>query len=251
MPNRAPCIFCGKWDSRPSKEDVIPKWIARKFGKQNWENKSIHSNRVFTTRGTLGLFTRAPCTRCNNEWMSQLESEAKPILGPLIDGVPTELTTEQQRIVALWFLKTCIVHEALHDENPRYFRWMECRMLMKFRMFPPITWVFLGRYIGSGDILTREQPMNLELGEADTANPQSAYGYSVTFAINQLALQIFTVRPPENFNLGNIGFKMSPDWHRATVQIWPPIGPVNWPPPAAFDDAGFELLTDRWRMLKP
>jgi hypothetical protein len=185
--------------------------------------------------------------------MSRLESAAKPILDPLIDGVPTELTAEQQRIVALWFLKTCIMHEALHDENPRYFRWMERRVLMKFMMFPPITWVFLGRYIGSGDILTREQPMDLDLnfGVASSANPQTTYGYSVTFAINQLALQLFTVRPPENFNTTNIGFKMSSDWHRATVQIWPVIGTVKWPPPAAFDDEGFLLLTDRWKMLKP
>jgi hypothetical protein len=243
-----PCIFCGKGDSKPHKEDVLPKWIAREFGNDPWEIKSQTSDRTFKARNHLGLVSRAPCTQCNNGWMSKLESAAKPVIAPLMNDTPSELTPEQQLVIARWLVKTCIMHEVLNNDNPRYFRAVERKALMKHLAVPPITWVFLGRYIGDVDILTREVPMDLNIGEPE--NAQETYGYSATFAIKRLALQIFTVRPPKNFKK-SLAFKMSRQWDRATVQIWPVLGTVNWPPPYFFDDEGFEILTDRWKTLKP
>jgi hypothetical protein len=249
MPNNPPCIFCDNAASRHPKEDVLPKWIAREFGDEVWRIQSEHSDRVFGARNHLGLVSREVCERCNHEWMSQLESAAKPILVPMMHDIALELTPQHQHIIALWFLKTCIMHEVLHDENPRYFSVVDRKALMSFGATPPATFIFLGRYIGSFDIITRENPMDLFFRDGEDP---VMYGYSATFAIKQLALQLFTFHAPKNLpDDSTIRFKMPADWDRVTIQIWPVLGNARWPPPFFFDDEGFELFANRWKTLKP
>jgi hypothetical protein len=250
MSKHPPCIFCGKSGSKPhDKEDVLPKWIAREFGDEVWKIQSQHSDRVFGARGHLGLVSREVCKQCNNVWMSQLESAAKPILKPMMDGIPSELTPQQQHIVALWFLKTCIMHEVLHDENPRFFSDVDRKALMGFGAISPATLVFLAHYVGNFDILTRENPMDLFFGEGEDP---ATYGYSATFAIKQLALQIFTFHTPKHLPPNStIRLRMSADWDRAVIQIWPILGNANWPPPFLFNDEGFEQFTERWKTPQP
>jgi hypothetical protein len=52
---------------------------------------------------------RAVCRRCNNEWMSDLENQTKPLLIPLFAGQETRLYPEAQRQIATWIsLKTMV-----------------------------------------------------------------------------------------------------------------------------------------------
>jgi hypothetical protein len=51
------------------------------------------------------------CQRCNNGWMSELEKSIKPILGPMLRGWPTRITTDSQRLLSRWIEKTVLVYE--------------------------------------------------------------------------------------------------------------------------------------------
>lgn len=250
MPKHRLCMFCGEASTtKHHKEDVLPKWIAREFPDDVWNISNHDASRTYQTRGELGLTTRGPCTKCNNGWMSKLESMARPVLAPLMHGTPSELTKREQYIITLWFLKTCMVHEFLQPEKAPYFRDVERKALMQSLAIPPITWLFLGRYIGERTIMTSEMAMNLTVGEE--ANPKTTNGYSATFAIKQLALQVFTVHRPEGVKTDTFGFKMSRQWDTATVQIWPILGLARWPQSVYFDDEGFEVLAARWLSIRP
>src|SRR5882724_3160928 len=96
MPEYSTCIFCNQNDSKPSREDVLARWIAREFPNTRWNVRRVkfpmgdpenpQSEDKFVTHGNLGMISRAPCERCNNTWMSALESGVKPILAPLMHG---------------------------------------------------------------------------------------------------------------------------------------------------------------------
>jgi hypothetical protein len=58
------------------------------------------------TGHTINTTVRAFCKSCNNGWMSDLESKAKPILEPMLTGTPKALGTSDQTLLATWVIKT-------------------------------------------------------------------------------------------------------------------------------------------------
>jgi hypothetical protein len=205
----------------------------------------------FLTHGNLGMISRAPCERCNNTWMSALESAAKPILAPLMHGNEAVLTPEEQLLIVRWFIKTIIMYEFLGGEErgPKYFQPAERHALMQSLSVPVQTLFFLGRYGGEQDIITRESRLPLIVTQPVSLEPIEIEGYTATIAIKQLALQVFSVRWPPDPVIGSLQFSIPGNWDDAVVDIGPTTGNVKWPPPAYFDDPGFGLFMNRWTTL--
>jgi hypothetical protein len=246
MATKNPCIFCGKHSSnKHHKEDVLPKWIAREFP-GNWRTVFGHSGRTFAKRGEIGIVSRKPCTECNNGWMSRLESAAKPILIPLMKGIATDLTPDQQKVISAWLLKTCIMVEVYDATNPDYFEARDRKALKESLAIPEQTSIFLARYVGAHEIRIHEMPVDLAFGPLE--NAAWSYGYSATLAIKQLAFQIFSFRAPENLRLSAIEIPQL--WSEATIQAWPIGGNVRWPPNLAMDDKAFDHFANRWGKLR-
>jgi hypothetical protein len=263
-PNKKPhskyevCAFCGGNDSPKHKEELLAKWIAREYGKKGvWKIKSGQSSKNFRAHLNLGLVSRAPCKRCNNGWLSALERAVKPILSPLFRGTPSMLTTEEQSIITRWFLKTAMMYE-FDDENPHehYFTAEDRKAVMESLMVPPETFVFLAHHVShTMDIRVRARyvplkgferhipPEGLELPKVHPDDARDYQGYSITFAIGQLAVQLLSLRrPPESKPIALI---FQHNWDGATVQIWPIKGSVNWPPRLSLGDTGFAAFTER------
>ena len=101
------CVFCGRSDGPFHKEDVLPKWIVKSL---DVARVRIHNTtpEPFIVSKSMGVVTRAPCQRCNNGWMSDLEQAVRPFLEPMIHGQPVDLDSDAQTAVAQWFLKTFI-----------------------------------------------------------------------------------------------------------------------------------------------
>lgn len=108
------CIFCGR---RPvTKEDAWPVWLVEHVGR----------GRIRVTRGSgarakthvsnrIVQRVSCACRECNNGWMGNLESLTKPILSPMVDGVPTELTGLSQAVLSVWAVKTLMVFDSIGD----------------------------------------------------------------------------------------------------------------------------------------
>ncbi len=58
------------------------------------------------------------CAKCNNGWLSRIQQETKPILGPLTQGQPAVLGREAQEKLATWITMATITAEYL-NYNPR------------------------------------------------------------------------------------------------------------------------------------
>lgn len=117
------CIFCGK-TGRRSREHIHPKWMRRHF--PNTRPKTTHSVRhrdeaikdgKLARPGDFFAQTlRVVCARCNNGWMSQLQTEAKPYLERLIEGDWENFDAIGRSIVARWAVMYAMVGE--FDDPP-------------------------------------------------------------------------------------------------------------------------------------
>ena len=82
------CIFCG--GAALTREHVWPAWFLKEHAKTPVVMERTGSRTVTLPMATLQLVLRRVCASCNNEWMSRLENAAKPLLSPVIRGLPDE-----------------------------------------------------------------------------------------------------------------------------------------------------------------
>src|SRR5215218_6384613 len=105
------CAFCGVPGA--TKQHIWPKWLNTTF----YPRASHHLELIESTLPVEGTPSpphkireggansrkiRNICKRCNNEWMSQLEMAAKPLVLPLITGKRVILEEFAQRRIAAW-----------------------------------------------------------------------------------------------------------------------------------------------------
>lgn len=128
-PEKRQCAFC---PSRPdSREHVFGEWMAPVLGIDPKDVETIytHSYAVDPDHVAMGIETvfrssirprsgnpagrkeQMVCRKCNNEWMSRLETMVAPVLTPLVHGQTTELSPSDQEVLARWADKTAIVWE--------------------------------------------------------------------------------------------------------------------------------------------
>jgi hypothetical protein len=162
---------------------------------------------------------------------------------------PASNQSTQQLVVAQWLTKTVMAFEFTGVKgSPIFFSSIERQVFMRSLAIPAGTLMFLGSYVGSHQMFARETRPAFQDADADLSSRDEMRGYSVTFAIKHLALQIITFRRPENPSSGVDTIQIRGDWSSAEVQIWPLVDDtVRWPPPEHFDDEGFDLFVNRWR----
>ena len=131
------CIFCG--NGKLTAEHFWPEWASsllpngRELSYYDFASKFDRTTgRVDVTKNykRQGSVTtkrlRVVCAPCNNGWMSQLESGAKPILSPMAKGAKLAITPEMQEKLATWIaLKVMvaehnIIKEVVSDETVRH-----------------------------------------------------------------------------------------------------------------------------------
>lgn len=98
-----------------SKEHLWPNWMEAYFSKHkrrdetsgDFKRSRNSGSKLKTTQWTRdgGPHTkklRVVCEDCNSTWMSELETEAKKYLEPMLLGRPLLLDTEAQRVMSEW-----------------------------------------------------------------------------------------------------------------------------------------------------
>jgi hypothetical protein len=172
------------------------------------------------------LIVRAPCAPCNNGWMSQLESEAKPIIEALLDGYLKSVDYPSQLILAAWAVKTAMVLEGFDPNRPLFYLGEERAQMRAGRTLPQRTGVWIAKCVNQRDFYSARTDHTTEPG------PDSCQALAVTMAFGALAFQVFTLRapaatPPEI----NVPCKSrSVPWDDTLVQMWPASQePKPWP----------------------
>ena len=275
------CVLCGS-SADLTEEDVIPKWMVRAFNargrvtltasEEAAEPHETRSLKRFQVTLDDGL-----CRRCNNELLSRLENEVKPVLGPMaVQCQPTVLSLAAQRLLAVWAIKTVYLMElALLRRYPSMRRvggyqpsisetgWMLAQ-LEQYRPElvepPPRSMVWLAcwdvRKLGDVDLqsgLIKGSMVKYVPSEAPLRSPKGGevVGHFSTLSIGFVVFQVFTVdyieadaQKAEVWNPGP-----PPSVAGSIRLIWPHrlrAGEVAWPP-LAFPNDNFDRLVT-WDM---
>lgn len=129
---RKPCIFCGDSNKRLTEEHIFPDWLRKEFPGQPdsthvsiWQEKNPfaflaeHPNRVsarrlheFKNGAVRSISVRCVCDVCNNVWMSDLETKAKPLLSEVMRDTALILGTSEQQLLCRWAVLKSMVLDA-------------------------------------------------------------------------------------------------------------------------------------------
>jgi hypothetical protein len=116
------CLFCG--GNRLSKEHIWPQWTSDLLPKAaagaHIEHFMVRTSKIGATlrqerKQRPGQVTtkkiRVVCVKCNNEWMSVLESSVKTFMPSMMLGHPITLSQESQQLFVQWVTLKLLVAE--------------------------------------------------------------------------------------------------------------------------------------------
>ena len=238
------CIFCGS-DRELTKEHAWPSWLSNHFSTRFAFRKGFRltsdqwGQRISDRRVKgLDLTVNRICAECNNGWMSRLETEAMPLLSPLIDGKHRAIWSDEQAIISAWFIKTAMVFEfTAGSSREPYYTDEERRGVRAERAIPRSTIILLGGYRGDGyQGFTQDRDLNV----------QSEGGSTYRRYVNVLSighLLMFAVSDGLRENLAEVPWPDDQDVEETWVSIWPSHGPQTWPPMRTFETSELTKLS--------
>src|ERR1700730_13572483 len=119
------CIFCG--ERADTKEHLFPDWVNRLIEETSFQGQFLEmtaqgiERRRYDSNQAAHLEARIVSHRCNHHWMSDLETAASELIGPLATGYANMLGTADQLLVAQWAAKTAMVGEWIIGSKPLAF----------------------------------------------------------------------------------------------------------------------------------
>ena len=177
--------------------------------------------------------TASVCVTCNNRWLSVLEKDIQPVLGPLIEGKERTLAPDEQRLLATWAVKTALMLD-LASGNPLIATGFYYDLRLR-RCPLPSQVVWLGAYRDS-QYAAWASHQALHVG-ISTIEPPNAF--VSTFTAFRAVFQVVGHLTRGNMNLDDRRLLAA-----ALARIWPPRDePIDWPPrKLAFGDESLAEL---------
>jgi hypothetical protein len=239
------CIFCGR-DRTLSAEHVYSAWLRPYLHKHPEDGDGTHHH-IHIHRGGPDVQTysappatqtvRSVCAECNNGWMSQLESGAKPCLESMIKGHQRTYYAGGQELIATWLVKTALVSGSKFDPRlPASFY----TDLYETRKPSPNTRVWIAGTAYEGQHYIDYRPLrSVADGEPRPEAPIIPNAYSAVLAVGQFAGMIVSWE-------GQVPSMDRIESHYGPALIELLQGhPVTWPPRGGrLDFRGLEDLAD-------
>jgi hypothetical protein len=219
------CIFCA--NPADSNEDLFPRWILKRVVTREPLYRQVGDSAPTITEDQE---VRLPCVcqKCNNTWMSGMESTIKKFLGPMIEDLSLQLDRQNQQNIAEWAVKGAMCNDTV-DPHPRFFTVAECQAFKQLRTIPERTLVFAARFTGrsldsNGVDFTLIEPKSGEL---------LVRGHVYSLMVGHVVLQVLSWHPQPQHEEKIIRIKAADGpWDKLTVQVWPiEKKSVTWPPP--------------------
>lgn len=234
------CIFCG--GSPTTKEHLWPDWARRLLGdveplshrqhaRQDGREPIDREWRTPPFRTTV----KAVCAGCNNGWMSRLESRAKLLLLPMLEGRGRELHQDGQRTLAAWALKTAMMVEHTLGPEKRVVPEEEHAYLLEHEHPSEHVVIWMATYIGSMPGACRLFGLDADVTQGPDRGRRDMWGVTVT--LGSVVFQAFgtTIGPLLE------GLEIN---HPGVQQIWPYQRSFTWTPRAGFADEDLAAFAD-------
>lgn len=251
------CIFCGRAGDI-SKEHLFGRWLREFFPRDEhskhratytaWLDESgSHTpaeKREFK-QGHIGSKSlKVACQRCNNGWLSQLESRVRPALAPLIAGERCNLTGNLQMPLATWAAKTAMVAEHFRP-NEDGISQNERTSLMN-TLTPPAKWfVWIAAYKGEKWRELSIGQIRVALNPKPVAKPSDAmyYAQATTFGVGHVLFCVVSGSSPD------MELRFGGRDTDGLFQIWPAHPrSILWPPKNILGDEQADTVANilRW-----
>lgn len=235
------CIFCGKRDL--TKEHIFPQWISRTFAKlgpgtfdlEMVNDSGLRQPLRWINKKAIELTVKVVCESCNEGWMAALESQAIPLLTPLIRGEPRRLDSPACKILTAWTFKTTLLAEYAYPEAPHFFI-DEAASFYRDHKVPSMT-VQIGAYHGS------EYSLRHKMGHVNLVGDRGIHyrGCASTFVIGHSLLHLWSARFPQAIESVEVAYP--PEFMERLLLMWPaPAASIQWPPLTLFADSDLANL---------
>ena len=134
------------------------------------------------------------CAECNNGWMSDLESEAQPILGPLILGHSARLTEHDQNVLARWTFKTVLACDFMYADRAEAKSWNTPIPPKTYHDFfesrrPPSPDAIIWMAGYDGDRVAQVARYGRGFSR-DKDSPPTTFGYATTLGVGGVVFQV-------------------------------------------------------------
>lgn len=190
---------------------------------------------------------RVVCRSCNSGWMSEMETEAKPFLGPLIAGQPIALNAQAKRTLERWVALKVLVADNLsyegHPPNPVFDQTVR-EAFKETRIIPVGFKIWIGRQNGAKwetGFLRRAASLGFTASLQPSYKPRG-FGHNiqtVTWGIGKLL--IYVIASSEEILMSHIVELFRAP--AALVQIRPNNGKdILWPINIIFTDRTIDRL---------
>jgi hypothetical protein len=220
-----PCIFCGK--PADSKEDLFPRWILKRVKTRQPLHRQIGEAPAEITEDQE-VRIQCVCQKCNNTWMSRMETTVTKFMGPMIEGICFSLDRQNQQNLAEWAIKCAMCNDAV-DVHPRFFTEAECSAFKQKRTIPDRTLVFVAHFTGRSLDSNGVDFTLIEPGKGTLL----VRGHVYNVMVGHVVLQVLSWHPEPEHEDKIIRFRTADEpWDRLTIQIWPiEKKSVEWYPP--------------------
>lgn len=223
------CAFCGTTGTDFRPEHWVSQWISRATiprgkgilhrgpGGEPWLNRIVD------------LTVDHVCPDCNHHWMSDIETNSRGLVLPLIEGemAPKTFNAAEMQQIATWcFMKALTLELGRPPEQPRTYPDVLYSGFRKHKTPPHGCLVS----IGVRDI--PEDPPTFvwfkSEGRVHHAVPGMGdlAGYRTALAIKHLVFDVIGVIAPAPIHVN--------DFDQRFFQIWPITSDLDWPPPVHF-----------------
>jgi len=232
-----------------SREHVFPSWLEELFpdlGEVDYLRRLV----TFSTDEhhqrpgpAFDVVVRDVCRDCNHGWMEKLESQARPILTPMLLDEPRVMTAVEQHIVATWATKTMLTMQGANIGGERVVSLDRYQWFCEKQTPLGGSHIWLCRYSDRTrwPLSTHQWGMTaVPQGEGAPQVGDPMNGFGVAYAVGPLAFWLFGVDLPGNPQTS----AGSDDGH---LLIWPALGPdIRWPPRETITrEADLEALARR------
>jgi len=241
------CAFCPH-SAKLSGEHIWSEWMRDLFPTKKIRFTSFDEKHEILRQWSsneIDMTAKVVCQKCNNEWMSSLESShAKPAMAHLIVG-NKELTVSetQARGIATFAFKTAVVAEHMKRDRRRFYSREVRHEFAKTLNIPANTQMWMAGFLlmGSGHIHSCYHE-----GKIDSTNRIEMH--VCTYTVGHLTFQVVSARCTVP-----LMFRPVPGFDHLAAPFWPQMPvPIHWPP----DDVlrtkeDWEAFSNRWRKISP
>lgn len=243
------CIFCP--NPANSKEDLFSKWILRDLKSTSAVKQAMKA----TIGKHLSVWLAKPevkvgtvCGKCNNVWMSGLETENKPTIHAMINDEAYWLTEEQQTSLSRWAVMKAMVLDSMNTQRTPFYLPAERIEVKNNSLAIPLgTNVWLGRlsvnafHMGGTDLW------------GDINKVSKAFnGCVTTIIMGHMIIQILSGHALTELATDKLFVGCKPGkWDTNLLDIWPTSVSRRWPPSLSLDLRGADSighLLDRWKL---